>query len=272
MKVAHVVRQNRVMNSVLFRMIEKYEGTLIKVFAVLLGLMAWELYAQGQPAYLFPSLFDIYETFLVQVYEDALFVALFNSMQALVLGYGLAVVVGVVLGLSMGLNRYLDVVLNPWVNALYVAPVSALIPLLILVGGASFQTRVMIVFLLCIFEIIVNTYEGVKTIPQNLVDVVRSFDASRLYVIKNVIIPHDLPYIFAGLRLAIGRGVKAMILAELLINFVNLGAMIRTYQEMFRIAGVLSIVILLMVVGIVLTWLMKQMERRVITWESDVKQ
>ncbi len=253
------------------RWVVRHRGIVVRLFAVLIGILMWELYARGQPPYLFPGLQGIFDALVQQYYQDGLLTALGNSMFTMALGYGIAIVVGIPLGLAMGLNEYLDVAINPYLNAMYVAPISAMVPIFILIGGPSFEVRVFIVFLFCIFEITIDTYEGVETTPDGLIEVADSFGASTWYKIRHVVIPHDLPYITAGVRLGLGRGIQGMILAEVLIEFVNLGGIIRTWAELFQIAGVLSIVLLLMTISIVLTRLIQLIEHRVIDWDPEVE-
>lgn len=243
-------------------------GSVVRTLAICLGLIAWQLYTATQPAYLFPGLGRIAGAFRQQL-AAGLLSAYLNSMATLFVGVSLALLVGVALGLVMGLNDWGEVLLNPYVNALYVAPVVALVPVLILIGGASFGTRVTVVFLFAVFEIAINTYEGVKTTPDAAIDAVRSFGADTTFLIRHVILPHDLPYIFAGLRLGVGRGIKGMIIAELIFDFVNLGAIIRTWADNFQLEGVFAVVVLLMLTGIVLTRGIAVVEARLIDWEVD---
>lgn len=248
-----------------------YNATVLRLFAILVGLAAWEVYARGQPPYLFPQLSVIFDAFVEQVNEWDLVGAFVDSMTAMFLGYFVAAGVGIVAGLAMGLDERVEVMLNPYINAFYVAPVSAMVPLLILIGGPTFEVRAFVVFLFCVFEITVDTYEGVKTTPKALLEVTESFGADRWFKIRHVVIPHDVPYITAGLRLGIGRAVSGMILAEVLVDFVNLGRIIREFSDLFRIAGVLSIVLLLMVLSIVLTRVIQLFDHWLIPWETEAE-
>ncbi|MFD1647837.1 ABC transporter permease [Haloarchaeobius litoreus] len=249
----------------------RHRGIIVRLFAVLVGLAAWELYARGQPQYLFPGLELIWEAFVEQYEEYNLVGAYLESLKSMFAGYILAAVLGIGIGLLMGLDRRIDVMLNPYINAVYVAPVSALVPIFILVGGPTFEVRLLIVFLFAFFEITIDTYEGVKTTPEGLLEASKSFGASKYFTVRHVILPHDLPYITAGLRLGLGRAVQGMILAEILVEFVNLGAIIRTWSNLFRISGVLSIVIVLMLTSIVLTRLLQVVESRMLDWNPEVE-
>lgn len=244
----------------------RLEGLL----AVLAGLILWELYARGQPDFFFPGLERIFLTLLSEFQGGTLLTAFANSMSTLALGFTLAVIVGIPIGLAMGMYDRVGSLLNPYVNGLYVAPISAMVPLIILLGGATFESRVAVVMLFAVFEIIVDTYEGTRTVPNRLLDVVKSFGANSWFTFRHVVIPHDLPYIFTGIRLGLGRGLKGMILAELLIEFANLGAIIRLYQTRFDTSGVIAIVLLLMVLGVVFVFALQRVEYRMMPWHKGV--
>lgn len=241
--------------------------TVVRVFAVLLGLAAWQFYSMGQPQYLFPTLETIFDAFVQQVTVEDLVGRFIGSVTTLFAGFLIAVVVGIAIGFAIGMNRFVDVMLNPYVNAFYVAPIAALVPVFIAIGGASFYTRVAVVFLFAVFEIIVDTSEGIKAVPEESITVAESFGAGKAYVMRNVILPFSLPYIFTGIRLGIGRAVKGMILAELLFQYTNLGALIQQWSTDFQIAGVLSVVIVLVLLGIVLTRSVSAIEHYVVDWK-----
>lgn len=246
------------------------QGLLIRGLAVALALIAWELYSSTQPAYFFPGLPAIVDAFIVQVQDYGLIAAYARTMGTVAIGFTIAVVIGALIGLAMGLDQRIEVTLDPYVSALYVAPVSALIPIIIMVGGPTFESRVFVVFLFVVFELIVTTLNGTKTTPDGVVDAARSFGADQLTIVRKVVIPHTLPYMFAGMRLGVGRAIKGVILAELLIEFTNLGAIIRDWEELFQLAGVLSVAILLMLTGVVLTRAVRAARDRIITWEAGV--
>lgn len=245
-------------------------GILLRTLSIAVGLALWQVYAQGQPAYVFPTLDAIFSILLRQIQEFGLLQAMVRSLGTLAAGYVLAVVVGITIGLAMGLDERLAATLNPYINAMYVAPVAALVPVIIYIGGTSFVSRGFVVFLFAVFEIIVNTYQGIETAPQGLQQAARSFGANERYIIRNVVIPHDLPYIFTGLRLSMGRALKGMIIAELLVEFTNLGRLIVHFKTTFQVAGVLSVVFLIMLLGIFFTRVISVIERRVVDWQSEV--
>lgn len=246
-------------------------GTLLRVGSVIVGLLLWQVYAGTQPSYLFPDLVAIWEAFLVHIEENGLVASFQRSMMTLAAGYALAAIVGVSLGVVMGLNRRLELMAYPYVAGFYVAPISALVPALILLGGSNIGTRVFVVFIFAIFEILINTFEGVKTTPSGYLDVSRSFGADSTFEIRNVVLPYSLPYIFAGLRLGVGRAVMGLVIAEILLDYSNLGALIRLSQNRFSVAGVLAVVVVLTTVSILLTRLVQLVQGRLLSWNPDVR-
>lgn len=241
--------------------------TAIRILAIVTALGIWQLISYTQPAYIFPPIVDVVEAFQVQIAEEGLIEKFARSMATLFLGFGIATFVGIGVGLSMGLNENVETMLDPYISAIYVAPIAALIPIILLVGGQTFESRVFIVFLFAVFEVTLNTHKGVQTVPENLRNVARSFNASRTYTVRNVVIPHTFPYAFTGMRLGLGRGIKGLIVAELLIEFTNLGFLIHTWAQSYRVAGVFSVVLLVMVTGIVLIGILKMIESRLIQWK-----
>lgn len=243
----------------------------IRVAALLIGFVSWEMYARTQPSYIFPTWFEMTEALVDLVLEHDLVSALIASTATVIVGFLIAVVVGVPIAFAMGLNDRVARLLNPYINGLYVAPISAFIPLILYIGGATFESRVFVVFLFAIFEIIIDTYEGISTTPSGAIEAAKAFGGSHWFVVKKVVFPHNLPYMFTGFRLGIGRGVRGMILAELLVQFSNVGALLRTMQNFFRIDAMLVLAFVVMLLGVVLTQFVKLAQNRMITWKAEVE-
>lgn len=209
----------------------------------------------------------IVEAFLVQMNEQELVSAFENAMYAIFAGFLTAVAVGIPIGLGMGVNRRIEQLFDPYINALYVLPFAALVPAFIVWFGTGFRVRLVIVFLFALFPIAINTFEGAKTTPANLLEVARSYNASRRFMIANVVVPHEMPYILAGLRLGIGRAVKGLVVTEIIVAVTGIGGLIQRWSAAYRLEGVISIVILLMLVGILLPWILQQVHDRIIWWD-----
>lgn len=233
-------------------------------FAVIV-LVGWHVAHLLAPR-AFPTLPAVGAALYEQVASGALAGALGKAFGAIVVGYLAAVLVGVPVGLAMGASDAVEGLLEPYLDALYVTPIAALVPALILWFGTGTEVRIVVVFLFSLFPIAINTLEGAKTVPADLVDVARSFGADRRFLLRDVVLPHEASYVLAGLRLGIGRAVKGLVVAELLVSVTGFGAIITQWSVASRVEGVYSVVLVLMGLGVAATWLLGRVERRLFPW------
>ncbi len=189
-----------------------------------------------------------------------------ESLLILFYGLGCAILVGVPLAVLMARFQRVDWALDLPVNAMYATPMVALVPLLVLWFGIYMEAKVIVVFLFCVFPILINTYQGVRECDKNMLEVARSFRSSEWRVWRDVLLPFALPYIAAGIRLAIGRGLVGVVIAEFYTTISGLGYMITRYAHIFDMDKTFVPVILLMVLGVSLTSALKWPERRLTPW------
>lgn len=192
-----------------------------------------------------------------------------ESMQILLYGMILAIGVGIPLGVVMARFRKVDWLLDTYVNALYSTPTVALVPLIVLWFGIRMEAKVFVVFLFAVFPVLINTYQGVRKVDQGFLEVARSFRSSEWQMWHDVLLPWAVPYITAGIRLAIGRGLVGMIIAEFYTAMSGLGYMIVRYAHIFKMDYTFVPVILLMFLGVTLTAALKYLERRVAPWNRS---
>lgn len=216
-----------------------------------------------------PGPTSIASSLFVQLMSGELPSAVLHGLLAILLGFSTAVAVGVPVGLAMGSRWQLEAALEPYVYALYVAPFAALVPAFVIWFGTGIEVRVIVVFFFALFPIAVNTHQGAKSTPASLVDAVRSFGAGTRYVLVNVVVPHEIPYVMAGLRIGIGRAVKGLIVAELLVSVSGFGAIITRWSSAFRLDGLIGVVLVIMGLGIVLTWAVGRLERSLVHWDRS---
>jgi len=191
---------------------------------------------------------------------------LLQSLQVLFFGLSFAIVIGIPLAVLMARVRPVDWALDLPVNALYATPMVALVPILVLWFGIYMQAKILVVFLFAVFPILINTYQGVRECDKNLLEVARSFRSSEWKMWKDVLLPFALPYIAAGIRLAIGRGLVGMVIAEFYTTISGLGYMITRYANIFEMDKTFVPVIMLMFLGVTLTSILKRLERRIAPW------
>jgi NitT/TauT family transport system permease protein len=189
-----------------------------------------------------------------------------ESLQILFSGLGIAILVGVPLAVLMARLKPVDWALELPINALYSTPMVALVPLLVLWFGIYMQAKIIVVFLFAVFPILINTYQGVRECDKNMLEVARSFRSPEWRTWQDVLLPFALPYIAAGVRLAIGRGLVGMVIAEFYTTISGLGYMITRYANIFETDKTFVPVILLMFLGVTLTAGLKWIERRIAPW------
>lgn len=196
--------------------------------------------------------------------------ALVQSLQPFVVGYGLAIVLGVPVGLVIGRFRVLEAAFGIYITAGYAMPLLALVPLLMLWLGLGFAVKVAVIFLMSVFPICINTWLGVRAVPKSLIEVGKSFVASDLTILRRIVLPATLPYIMAGIRLAVGRAVVGMIVAEFFTAISGLGAIIINSANNFDTAKMFVPVVILMVLATVLSWLIGLIEHRIAPWQAEI--
>ena len=191
-----------------------------------------------------------------------------QSLEVMVYGLSIAIIVGIPLAVAMARFRWLDWALDLPINALYATPLVAVVPLLVLWFGIYLKAKIIVVFLFAVFPVLINTYQGVRECDKNMLEVARSFRSSEWLMWQDVLLPFAVPYIIAGIRLAIGRGLIGMIIAEFYTTITGLGFMITRYANMFEMDKTFVPVIVLMVLGVSLTSLLKWAGRRIAPWSS----
>jgi NitT/TauT family transport system permease protein len=196
--------------------------------------------------------------------------AMIQSLQPFVVGYALAILFGVPLGLVIGRYRVAEAALGIYVTAGYAMPLVALVPLLVLWLGLGFAVKAAVVFLMSVFPICINTWLGVTAVPKSLIEVGKSFVAPSSVILRRIVLPATLPYIMAGIRLAVGRAVVAMVIAEFFTTISGLGAIIINSANNFDTATMFVPIVVLMVLAIGLNSLIGLVERWVAPWQAEI--
>jgi NitT/TauT family transport system permease protein len=233
---------------------------------VALILIVWELVAPYINPIFFTSPSAIALAFYETTVSGELPYFLWQSLQVMFYGLGIAIVVGIVLGVAMARLRWLDWALDLPLNALYATPLVAVVPLLVLWFGIYMKAKIIVVFLFAVFPLLINTYQGVRECDKNMLEVAQSFRSTEWKTWQDVLLPFALPYIIAGVRLAIGRGLIGMIIAEFYTTISGLGFMITKYANVFAMDKTFVPVIVLMVLGVSLTSLLKWFGGRIAPW------
>lgn len=229
-------------------------------------LTAWELIAQEVGSFILAPPTALVSAFIDMVQSGDLGRAMVDSLYGLSAGYLLAVLIGVTVGFLMGWYPSLATILNPFVAAMYVVPVAALVPLLIVWFGIGATPRIITVMLFAVFEILLTTQTAVRDIDQRLVEMARMFGANRRQILTSVVVQAALPVVGAGLRIGAGRAIKGMVVAELLFAATGLGGLVMHYSSRFQTDRIMVVVIVVAIMGVVLGWLIQRLEHWIAPW------
>jgi ABC-type nitrate/sulfonate/bicarbonate transport system permease component len=243
---------------------------VVTVAALAVFLAFWEYFGRDvNPIFgSYPS--AIFAAFVDLVRNGKLAAALLQSIQPFIVGYGVAIVIGVPLGLVIGRFWVAEAALGILVTGGYAMPLVALVPLLVLWFGLGFEVKCAVIFLMSIFPICINTWLGVKSVPKTLIDVGKSLVASDAVILRRIVLPATLPYIMAGIRLAVGRAVVGMVIAEFFTTINGLGAIIINSANNFDTAQMFVPIIVLMVLAVGLNALIGRFERIVAPWQDEI--
>ena len=239
--------------------------------SVLFLIASWELvltYLFPVDPFFFTKPSLIGAAFKEQIQGSKLWHDLAVSSQAFLWGFSFAVIVGIPLGLVMGWRRRVEYSLDPFLTALYASPLVALAPLFIIVFGVGVLGKAALVFLLAVFPFIFNTFAGVKSTDALLINVIRSFGGSEKDLYLKVILPSTMPYIIAGARLAIGRGLVGIIVGEYYAASEGIGFAISQAGDTYRLPDMFVGIIILSLIAIILTELMRRLELTVAPWRA----
>ena len=195
--------------------------------------------------------------------------AMTDSLLVLLLGLLLALAVGNAIGFAMGWWSTLGSTLSPFVAAGFVVPIVTLIPLIVVWSGLGMSSRVIIVFLFALFEIIYSAQAGVRNIDRGIIDVARSFGARPVDMARKVVLPASLPFALVGLRIGAIRALKGMVLAEVLFAVTGLGGLIVKYANLFRMDKVLVVIVTLALIGILISSGVQAVERYALRWQPQ---
>jgi len=229
---------------------------------IIWGLL-WELVGQSGLTFFVPPLSEVIATLFSVIGTDAFQKALAETAYAFFVGVLSAICIGIPTGILMGKNRLVDELLLPWVNVFLSAPLTALVPVLMVLFGFGMRAIIITTTLFAIWIIILNARAGVKQINRSLVDMARSFGASPVDAFLKVYFWAALPEILGGVRIGVIRAVKGVIIGQLLISIVGFGALFELYSANFLMGHFWAVLIVLFALAFTISEFLAYLERRV---------
>jgi NitT/TauT family transport system permease protein len=250
--------------------VQEYESNLLSLLSVTGFLLIWEIAANS----------GLIKTILISspsriwkaaqwLFANGFLNDIRVSSTEFCLGFSLAILLGVPMGIALGWYRRLYAFFDPFISALYATPRVALLPLLILWFGIGIKSKIAVVFLGSIFPVLVNTITGIKTLDPILLKCARAFGASDRQIFTTLAIPSSVPFMIAGMRLAVGRGLVGVVVGELIASTAGVGHMMSIAGATFQTDKLFVGIILLASAGYFLTELLKALERHFERWRPD---
>jgi ABC-type nitrate/sulfonate/bicarbonate transport system permease component len=233
---------------------------VIRIGSLLVFLLLWQYFGRSRP-YSISDPVSIWHAGQ-ESWTEEIWPAFQSTLGALLIGVGIAIVIGIALGLLMAGSRLVELVLSPYVSALYATPRIAILPVLLLWMGVTYEMRVAIVVISAVFPILLNTYLGAREARTDLQDAGRAFGASHLKIYCGIVLRDSLRYVFAGIRVGFGKGLIGIVVAEILTGGDGLGNLIVEYARYFRIDKMFVAVVVLGVFALVMTNLLRLVEVR----------
>jgi sulfonate transport system permease protein len=243
-----------------------WQTLAIRVVSVIAVLALWQIVGSGIDPVLFTTPSAVARAAYDMLRSGELWTYLWPSLVIFAVGLAIAAVVGVATGLLLARYWVLDVALGVYITFLYSIPAVALVPLIVLWAGFESTAKIIVLFLFAFFPMAINTYQGVKNVDQRLIEVGRSFRCSERQLWTNIVLPGALPFIITGLRLAVGRGLIGMVLADQYTAISGIGYLIVRTAATYQVDKMFVPIVTLGILGITLTALLRVLERRLAPW------
>jgi ABC-type nitrate/sulfonate/bicarbonate transport system permease component len=253
---------------------QRLESMALGTAVIVLLLIIWELLPYFVPMKQGTRLFfTVPSRILAALWQmfasGSIWAPLGVSATAFAIGLALAIAAGLPLGILLGRSSTLNAMFDPFITAFNATPRLVFLPLLMLWLGIGLGSKVAIVFLGALFPLLINTHEGVRNADKVLINVVRSFGAKEWDVARLVVIPNSLPFIVVGLRLAIGRAILGVVVAEFFGAQDGLGVLMVRAASSFNVDVVFAGLIIFAVLSLIMTGLVKLVEERMNRWRPQ---
>src|SRR5262245_31647252 len=230
------------------------------------GLILWEILGWMLALPWLPPFSKVLTALVELIRNGEILANLMMSLRSLAVGFIISLVVGLVVGVLMGLYKRVDQAIGIYVNALLFTPHLVFAPIFFALFHLSDWTRIAVIVKYTVFIIIINTATAIRTAHPALVEMARTFVATRPQSFSRILLPACVQVLFAGIRLGMGQAVKGMITGEMFIAFVGLGGIVQKYGSQFDASRVLALTLVILVVAVAMGGLVQTADRRMTRW------
>jgi len=247
----------------------RYQVWGIRLLSLAIVLSLWQYFGARIDPILFAPPSAVLRAGYEMIVSGELWTYLWPSLVIFFVGLMIATVAGIVVGILLARYWVLDIALGVYLTFLYSTPTVALVPLIVLWAGFESTAKIIILFLFAFFPMAINTYQGVKSVDPHLLEVGQAFRCSERQLWTNIILPAALPFIVTGFRLAVGRGLIGMVLADLYTAISGIGYLIVRNANTYQVDRMLVPIVILGILGVTLTAIVRVFERMVAPWMAS---
>lgn len=251
---------------------DKTISNLLKLGSIIAGLVLWHVlavYVVNDSTFLVSPLVVVNTAYDMLFVTGELYPHLFASGWIFFYGFALAILAGVPLGFVMALSPAVRDYVNPWMTTLYSTPRIAFAPILLLWFGIGGGAKVAIVFLGCLFPILINSFYGMRVVNRDYVELARSFRLKPWALFVKILLPAAMPFVLAGVRLSIGRGLTSVAIAEWFGATEGLGYLVFFAGQTLNIPTLFVGVAAFAVLGILGFEIIRRVEAFATPWRKE---
>lgn len=231
--------------------------------SLIVWALAWEIVGHMDLIFLIPPLSSVFVAGVGLVQTASWQNATLITLKSFGIGMALAIAVGVPLGVMMGRSKIIDNIFGLWVNMFVSAPLSALVPVLMILFGMEETTIIVTVFLFAVWIIVLDARAGVTQVPNSLIEMARSYGASPAAIMWKIILLSALPEILAGIRIGLIRGVKGVVIGQILVAVIGYGELFELYSRSFDMERFWALTIVLFAAAMLLSAIVEHAEKRI---------
>jgi NitT/TauT family transport system permease protein len=248
----------------------RHSGAYLGVLSLVSALVLWELVSRyaGLPAFMLPSPGQVWDRFLLSMQDGSLLrhtaVTMFEILIGLALGFGAASILGYLLAKSRSVER----LLSPYIVASQAIPIVAIAPLLVIWFDTGLTSKVLICALIVFFPVLINTIVGLRSVPEELQDLMRSLQATRWQMVRYLEVPSALPVMLGGARISATLAVIGAVVGEFAGADRGLGFLINVGRGQYDTALVFVAVFTLVLMALSLYGIVVLLEKRLLSWRE----
>ena len=244
---------------------------MISTISVVLFLIGWEVASRREwidPLFI-SSPISIVQAAIIMVQDPTFWRNMGVSGYEFSIGFIFSVVIGIPMGVFSGWNKTFYAIVNPFISGLYVTPKVGLLPVIVIAFGIGVESKMIIVFLMAFFPIVMNAQKAMNSLDRNLINAARTFAASEFQIFKTIALPSTVPFLLTGIRLGIGQGLIGVVVGELFASSAGIGFQLTIDRHNLQTAKMFVGILVITLSGSILTVLVGMLEKHFSAWRPE---